>query len=266
MITAKIVLDSVNKYGNRITTFELTLPKSLLAQLNTHRVLSKNAASSRAIPTKKIIESVTENPVMPVWTINRPGMTGEIADDETKKLADDIWLETRDFVLAQAKRLSDLKLHKQNVNRLLEPFLYAKVVCTATDLDWFFKLRISDSAQEEIAILARAMQDARNNSAPKNLLDGEWHIPYILDSERELDLSTRLAISVARCARVSYKTHDDELISTIEKDLKLFNQLFEEKHLSPFEHSAKADSLGKRYANFNGWIQYRKYVEDSKSV
>ena len=257
MIKSTIILDSINKSNIRLTTFELVLPKQLLAQLNTHRTLSKNAASSRAIPTKTFKQSIMYEPVLPVWTYNKPGMVGLRVEDENEcEEMDRVWLETRDLVILQVDKLVKLGVHKQTANRLLEPWFYAKVVCSATDLDWFFHLRDSGSAQEEIAILARSMKDALSASTPQLLVD-RWHIPFILPEELDLPIETQLKISVARCARVSYKTHDNGLLSTIEKDLKLFDQLFSEKHLSPMEHSALAMDTEKKFGNFRGWKQYR---------
>lgn len=260
MISATIILDSISEAGIRLTTFELVLPKTLLAQLNTHRVLSKNAASSRAIPTKTFKKSIMETPFIPRWTINQPGMVGKPADEETIKKADALWLETRDLIIQQVEKFEEITIHKQNVNRLLEPFFYAKVVCSATDLDWFYWLRDSGTAQEEIAILARAMKEAQRLSTPVVLKRGEWHIPYILPEEQSLDLETRLKISVARCARVSYKTHDNGLLSTIEKDLKLWGDLSTDKHYSPFEHQAKPKKKKYKKSNFRGWKQYRQEI------
>lgn len=265
MISATIILDSISPSGKRITTFELTLPKQLLAQLNTHRALSRNAASSRAIPTKKFLQSVREEPVMPVWTENRPGMVGDRIEDKNKVDAlNALWLDARDYCMQIAELMAKHGAHKQTVNRLLEPWFYAKIVCTATELEWFFHLRDSGSAQEEIAILARAMKDALAASVPKNIEYYDWHIPYILPEEESLDRDTKLKISVARCARVSYKTHDDDLLSTLEKDLKLYTQLLEEKHASPFEHQASASPsvfANDNSANFRGWNQYRKLLK-----
>lgn len=262
MISATIVLDSISKEGKRLTTFELVLPKQLLAQLNTHRSLSKNAASSRAIPTKTFKQSILYQPVMPVWTYNKPGMVGDrVVDLDEISGMDRVWLETRDIVLEQVDKLVKLGVHKQTANRLLEPWFYAKVVCSATDLDWFFYLRDSGNAQEEIAILARCMKAALAESTPTLLSLDEWHIPYILPDEQCLPLETCLKISVARCARVSYKTHDNNLLSTIEKDLKLFEQLKNDLHLSPFEHQARPATIpGYRCTNFKGWVQNRELV------
>lgn len=262
LISATIVLDSISEEGFRLTTFELTLPKTLLAQLNTHRALSKNAASARAIPTKKFKQSIIDTPFTPSWTYNKPGMVGEpVLNPFELQHLDELWLETRDLIIKQVEKFETLGVHKQNVNRLLEPFFYAKVVCSATDLEWFYYLRDSGSAQEEIAQLARCMKAAQASSVPTLLKKGEWHVPYILGDEAHLDLETRLKISVARCARTSYKTHDDEKTSVLEKDIKLFTQLLDEKHLSPFEHSARVALVdGYRNSNYNGWVQYRELL------
>lgn len=268
MISAEIKLDSISEEEYRLTTFELVLPKQLLAQLNTHRSLSKNAASSRAIPVKTFMKSVQDNPVMPVWTENRPGMVGDkLQDKALEEKLNMLWIKARNFNMEVAAEMSALGAHKQTVNRLLEPWFYAKIICSATDLDWFFHLRDSGTAQEEIAILARAMKAALAESSPRVMQRGEWHIPFILPGEEDLPLDVKLKISVARCARVSYKTHDNGLLSTIEKDLKLYEQLFEEKHLSPFEHQARVSySDNFRGGNFKGWVQNRKIINNYEEL
>jgi thymidylate synthase ThyX len=261
LISANIVLDSTSRMGNRLTTFELVLPKQLLAQLNTHRSLSKNAASSRAIPTKTFLKSIQENPVMPVWTENKPGMVGDKIEDRGKiEKLNMLWIKARNFNMEIAAEMVAIGGHKQTVNRLLEPWFYAKIVCSATELDWFYYLRDSGSAQEEIAILARCMKEAQASSTPTLIEDNEWHIPFILPDEQDLPVEIKLKISVARCARVSYKTYDTGLLSTIEKDIKLYNQLFEEKHLSPFEHQATPALTGRVISNYRGWVQLRKGI------
>jgi hypothetical protein len=264
LISATVILDSITKAPKnppRLTTFELVLPKQFMAQLNTHRALSKNASSARAIPVPKFLKSVMTNPVIPIWTMNRPGMTGELADPQHADNATEVWLEARDSMMGYVQRLSEMGMHKQTANRLLEPWFYTKVVCSATNLEWFYHLRIADTAQGEIEQLASCMKAAQDASVPQTLGWGEWHIPYILPEEADLDLETKKKVSVARCARVSYKTHDNDLLSTIEKDLKLYHQLFDDLHPSPYEHQATpADYPQDRSGNFEGWVQYRQQL------
>lgn len=268
-ITATVILDSLSPLNPRLTTIEYTAPRMILPELNTHRVFSRNAASSRAIPIRRIINSVKENPVIPIWTKNQPGMQGKRITDYEEILALNIeWLKGRDAAVAAAEELVKLGAHKQAVNRLLEPYLYFKGVITATEWTNFFALRNHPDAQPEIELLAQAIQKAYDESTPTLLRTGEWHIPYLsLGDEFNLNLEDRLKVSVARCARVSYKTFDDDKISSIDKDRALFQQLFDSKHMSPFEHQAYAvPSIDWAFSrelmgNFVGFGQYRKLLE-----
>ena len=49
---AEVLIDSVNPAGQRLTTFVLRFPRFVLSEFNTHRMFSRNASSSRAIPTR----------------------------------------------------------------------------------------------------------------------------------------------------------------------------------------------------------------------
>ena len=269
---AKIVLDSVNPYnGIRLVTSELTYPRFIHAEFMTHRMFSRNAASSRAIPNSKMITHVDDNPAMPVyWGKSKRGMSAskEIEDVDVAK---EIWLKSKDLMIEEAKRFRDLKVHKQIANRILEPWKYITVICTATQYSNFFALRNHHDAQPEIKHLAQIWDSAMKASTP---VEREWHIPYIQEDEEDLDLELKKKIGTARCARVSYLTHSGE--RSIEKDLILHERLLTGSghgHWSPFEHVAKAtDMTEKRYnfatgeseegpiwcGNFQGWIQYRK--------
>jgi thymidylate synthase ThyX len=267
LISAKIVLDSVNEFQDRLTTIEFVAPRCILAQFNTHRVFSRNAASSRAIPVSKILTKVIETPFIPIWNLNKPGMQGNPnVPAEKIELFDRIWLEARDSAVRHAEELAKAGAHKQSVNRLLEPFSYFKGLVSSTKWDNFISLREDDAAQPEIATLATAIREALEGSTP-NLVKRGWHLPYVLSYELELyDTATLLKISVARCARVSYKTFDEDKLSTSEKDILLANQLLTDRHFSPFEHQAYATSNPSEhnFGNFSGWEQYRKYLENSQ--
>jgi hypothetical protein len=65
-INAKIVADSLSIHGDRLTTLLITFPRFILAEVNTHRMLSKNTSSSRAIPFEKMIQSVEKDPFIPI--------------------------------------------------------------------------------------------------------------------------------------------------------------------------------------------------------
>lgn len=272
MISAKVILDSINPYnGVRLTTLELKYPRFIHAEFMTHRVMSRNSASSRAIPIDRMISMVVEDTAMPVfWAKNKRGMspTKEIEDTSG---AEKLWLEARDSMVDYARKLSDLGLHKQIVNRILEPWKNITVICTATEWSNFFSLRLHPDAQQEIQCLAQRMEEAFTGSRP---IPRYWHIPYIQDDELHLDTETKVKIGVARCARVSFLTHDG--VRSIDKDIELYQRLLTgsgKGHWSPQEHVAKATNRTASYfdfatntwntspiwcGNFRGWIQHRK--------
>lgn len=264
-IEAKIIADSVSPTNARLTTFQLIYPRMVHAELMTHRVFSRNASSSRAIPVAKIIQQVIDNPAMPVyWGKNQKGMQArEELTGETLEKAKGVWLRARDAAVEQARQLVDLDLHKQIANRILEPWHHIHVVVTATDFDNFFALRCHPDAQPEMKVLAEQMADLYFANRPQELVLGMWHMPYIKPQGVFLPMgdNSLLKASVARCARVSYMTHDNE-DPTIEKDVVLHDQLLESKHLSPFEHPATPNVDPNAYSgNFKGWIQYRKTIK-----
>ena len=258
---AEIILDSISPAGKRLTTMELTYPRFIHAEFMTHRMFSRNAASSRAIPTRKMIKMVEDNPATPIyWGKNKRGMaaTEEIDDPESAK---SIWLDARTCAVEYAKFLYKEGVHKQIVNRLLEPWKYMTVICTATEWSNFFALRRHKDAQPEIHRLADMMFEAQEKSIPTTR---QWHLPYVMENDLPKNASLNWEmwrkISVARCARVSYLTHDGK--RDIEKDLTLFDRLMTGSghgHWSPFEHVAKAiRDKRTRSGNFIGWMQYRK--------
>lgn len=264
MIEAKIIADSSNKYaGNkRITTFVLTYPRFVHAELLTHRALTRNSSSSRALPFKKFTDDVINNPATPVhWGRNKSGMQADIeVDDDVKEAAHKIWLEARDSAVEFATKLNDLGLHKQIVNRLLEPFFNITVLVTATELDNFFKLRAHPAAQPEIRELAYKMLDAYKESVPVPKEIGEWHIPFGDKYTDGLTIDQKLKICVARAARVSYMNFEGDI--NFDKDYQLYDMLLKEGHYSPFEHAAQAD-FGV-FNNFSQWKQYRYLIEKAK--
>ena len=275
MYECKILKDSINAKGCRLTTLEVTFPRIVLAEFNAHRMLSRNSASSRAIPVEKMLKRVRENPFIPErWPINRPGMqaTEYLPDDTsddlawTSKDARFVWLEARDLAASQAERLLTLGVHKQIANRLLEPFLWHTVIVTATEWENFFALRTHKDAQPEIQRIAHLMRDAMDDSDPLVLVEGEWHLPLIFAEDiAEVeswtdDLTMRRTflarISSARCARVSYLTHDGK--RDLIEDRTLADKLQSSGHMSPFEHAAEALDGAVMFGNFKGWRQYRK--------
>lgn len=276
---AKIVADSISEAGDRLTTMEVTFPRMVLAEYNTHRVFSRNSASSRAIPVLKQLMRIEENPFIPIyWGKDQSGMQAEqelsLADQER---ATAIWLAARDDALKHTRALLNLGVHKQIANRLLEPFMWHTVIVTATEWSNFFALRAHADAQPEIRVIAELMQEAYNTSQPKLLREGEWHLPLIQPDEYDgvFEFSEEARkISSARCARVSYLTHDGK--RDIEADLTLYERLVGGGHMSPLEHVAVPDfyvpdindfgdqfgpiSNGFHGSNFRGWKQFRKFI------
>jgi thymidylate synthase ThyX len=283
MIKVDIVADSVGPNGVRLTTFVLTYPRFIHAEFMTHRMFSRNASSSRAIPVKRSIQMVIDNPVIPLaFTKNQKGMQGgEALSGEAHDKAVKTWLKARDYMVECANELADLEVHKQYANRILEAFSTITVVMTATDLDNFFALRCHEAAQPEIHLLADMMYEKYKANSPQPLKAGYWHLPFVddvaiqevkdrfgvsclQDSEEALNLAIKR--SVARCARVSYLNHDGTA-TTIEQDLQLYDRLLGQVpiHASPAEHQAMAqygDIPKSLSGNLRGWIQYRKTLDN----
>jgi len=265
-ISAKVILDSISLANKRIITLELIYCRFIHGELMTHRVFSRNAASSRAIPIKKMIEDIRNEPAMPIhWGANQPGMQANTQIENIEE-AKKIWLESCELACNQSEKLASLGIHKQIANRITEPFMYMRTLVTATEFDNFFTLRDHADAQPEIRELAIQMKVATQNSTPKLLLKNEWHLPFVREDEENLDLEIKKKISTARCARVSYLTHDGKNPS-IDKDIILYDRLITSKplHASPAEHQAtpliyKKDK--KYQGNFLGWIQHRKIIEE----
>ena len=290
-ITAKVICDSQPKTGTRITTLELEYPRFIHSEFMTHRMFSRNASSSRAIPIMKMIQAVIDNPAMPIhWGKNQAGMQArEQLEDRYQLQAQLLWKAARDSAIEHARTMMALGAHKQIVNRILEPFTHIRVIVTATNFANFFALRDHEDAQPEIRELAVAMKKAIEESTPELLGIGEWHLPY-LDAEDFTNIYEHLkensitrhdpaqhqiwmmacAVSAARCARVSYLTHDGER-PTLEKDLELYRHLVNANppHMSPCEHQATPDIHDKHegwhrldlQANFSGWVQFRHLIK-----
>jgi len=252
--------------GKRLTTWELTYPRFVHAELMTHRLFSRNSASSRAIPSKKMLDMIMNDAVLPVWWgKNQAGMQArEELDLETKEKAIKLWLEARDLMVAKAEEMSALGVHKQIVNRITEPWMFITVLMTATEMDNWWYLRSHPDAQPEIKWVSDDMFKQYKESKPKYLAVGEWHLPLI--TEADIDASCNFTdpdalkkISTGRCARVSYLTHDGR--RDYAEDIRLHDRLLESNHWSPFEHVAQALEEKVWIGNFVGWKQYRKEFE-----
>lgn len=266
MIKAEIIKDSVSSAGARLTTFVLTYPRFIHAEFMTHRVISRNASSSRAIPVAKFLDAIKNEPAMPIaFTKNCKGMQAK-EELENQDEAVKTWLEARDSMVGFAQKLADLGVHKQHANRLLEPFQHITVVASATDWANFFALRCHPDAQPEFQQLARFMCEEYLQSVPQNLKIGEWHLPFVTEQDVQRiaphlrTTENLIKTSVAKCARVSYNTHDGTE-NTLEKDVELYERLVGGApiHASPTEHqAAPALNPEEQSGNFRGWIQYRK--------
>lgn len=308
MITSEIIADSLNPVGNRLTTFILEYPRYIHSELMTHRVFSKNAASSRAIPIEKMIKQIQDNPAMPThWGKNQSGMQAneELSDSDSiglvlpnringeqlssKEWAKRIWLKARDEAIENVKTLNSLGLHKQIANRILEPWFHIRIILSGTEFENFFMLRAHKDAHPDLQKLAYLMLEQYNQSEPKKLVAGEWHIPFgdkvdddklnaavarqykedtknnLVNSYGYIDkliLKTKIKIAIARCARVSYFNYEGK--DDYEADIKLCDKLFGQvpRHLSPTEHVAQALDKSEFVGNFRRFKQFRKFFED----
>ncbi|AKG13471.1 FAD-dependent thymidylate synthase [Moraxella bovoculi] len=291
MIKAIIIADSVSAHtGQRITTFELEYNRFIHSELMTHRQFSRNAASSRAIPIDKMIELVENNTAYPIhWGENQSGMQAKDEEVDITR-AKEYWLQARNNAVYVAKCMRTLGLHKQIVNRILEPFQMMKTLVTATNFDNFFNLRCHKDAQPEIKHLADLMYQAMQENTPEVLRAGEWHTPYVKhkrtpDGELHyiadnmlIPVNAAIQISCSCAAQVSYRKND----TSIEKALAIYDKLVnsEPVHASAFEHcampidpSGESDepegithwySYRNKYTfysgNFTNWVQYRQLI------
>ena len=291
--SVKVLADSIAKDAPRLTTLQIRMPRPLWPEFLTHRVFSRNASSSRAIPVARLIQDAIDDPYIPShWGKNEPGMQ---AREEQESLVDigkflklshpftvtnvEAWLEMRNQAIAMAMAYSEAGYHKQIVNRLLEPFTHINAVVTATAWDNFLELRTHEDAEPHIRIVANEIEKALSESIPEFLYNDEWQFPYIREEEFGIyDTPKLIKISVARCARVSYMTHDGRIPDPVE-DLKLYSRLANAvpAHLSPLEHQATPDildntaglsfwSMPHLHANLVGWRQNRKFVEYASEV
>lgn len=250
-ITAKVICDSVNEQGVRLTTFEIEYPRIVMSEFNTHRSVSKNSSSSRAIPVSKMLEHTQTVNLKPVYFgSKKAGMQAgkELGGDDLIN-AMVFWEAALSDAVTWATELDELGVAKEVANRLVEPFQLVKVVCTSTDWDNFFNLRLHPDADPNICMLAYKMYKAMEESKPITLSVGEWHLPYVNlgwcgkgelcyadDGFDSITLEQAIKLSAASCASVSYRTEG----MTLEKADKIFDMLIKAEvvHSSPFEHLA----------------------------
>ncbi|MEN9275802.1 MAG: hypothetical protein Q6K17_04605 [Gloeomargarita sp. GMQP_bins_5] len=300
----QIKADSRNAVtGDRITTVLLTrFPYTLIQELATHRLLrqgglvevlgdtnpftewtSRSSGSTRAIPVERVIQRILEDPFIPQFSRHQKGMQGvEVNDPDFQAENERVWQAALEQNIALARQLAAQGVHKQHVNDLLKPFLRIPILITATEWENFFYLRTDKPCRPEFRAWAIGIQQALQASQPQTLQPGEWHIPFGDQMPPGLSLAEQLQVATARCARLSYATHDGK--RDVQEDFRLYHQLLQDGHLGPFEHSAMAvdDYLTTPqkipcYAhvpgratpvftrNFRGFYSYRAMVEDDYS-
>jgi hypothetical protein len=291
-IKAELLVASKNAAtGDILYTFLLTYPRYILAEVNTHRMISRNTSSSRAVPSKKYRGNVLKDPFIPTYIgANKKGMqAGEELRGWRRRAAEKVIGAARYAMVATAWGLEKLGVHKQIANRYLEPWVWTQQVLSATELENFFRLRDHHMAEPHFQELARQMaaevnfgklwfeileesgnpyQYVEGFSQYRVIKPGQWHLPFITDEEQSsLDLETLKKISTARCARTSYYLPESGSRSTVERDVELFERLAVREpgnddpvHLSPLEHVAQATSDSVYVGNFKGFKQYRKHV------
>lgn len=293
-ISAKIIADSINPQGVRITTLELEYPRFIHSELMTHRVFSRNSASSRAIPVSKMLETITQNPARPIhWGKNEAGMqASQELDKDAKIMANTLWDVARINAVKISDKMHQTGVHKQIANRVTEPFQHMKVVVTSTEWNNWDWLRYHPDAQPEIKSLAEKTIEARANSSPVMLSSGEWHMPYVKtvvneksglqyfdENDNVISAQDAIMISASCCAQTSYRKSD----TSLEKAEMIYKRLIESEpcHASPVEHQALAfdfddephtwpdgithmDRDGNFWSgNFRSWIQYRQLVPNN---
>lgn len=294
---ARILADSVAPNGARLTTFELTFPRIILAEFNTHRMISRNAASSRAIPIAKMIERVQQDPFIPEFCKNQKGMqAAEPLEGDELLAAKSQWKSALYDAIRVAQSLTNnekpkaialplggnkystgrgieefaLDVHKQWANRLLEPWMWTTIIASATDWENLFHLRCHPAAQPEFQKVAVMARDLYRASEPHELFVGDWHLPLFPDADYlevvdkaetwESEIERAKKISTGRCARVSYLTHEGK--RDFDADSTLCERLAESGHWSPFEHVATPCESQDYFGNFRGWKQFRKEFEN----
>lgn len=291
-INAKLVAYSVSPEGKKIATFELTYHRYIHGEFMTHRLFSRNAMSSRAVPVAKMLDIIRQSPAMPIhWGKNQPGMQAKEDHDAEVMVSDydgDDWPMSKEgaWYLASnqsvrmAECFSNAGYHKQIVNRLVEPFQMMKTVMTATELDNFFWLRLDADAQPEIYELARCMRECLLKTEPELLHPGQWHTPYVKhdhiredgiliysvldgDSVRFINQEEALAISSSCCAQVSYRNLDN----TYEKAMAIYGRLLSgaKVHASPFEHQATPMSHTTQLSRTNFILSGPPITQDTKN-
>lgn len=285
MIKAEIILGSESPYGQKLVTWKLTFPRIVLAEFNTHRMISKNSASSRAIPFETLVERVKKDPFIPIkWLKEHKGMQGfeEFTEPKDTVILNAMWFKGRDEAVETATMLNHRGLSKQFVNRGLEPYMWHTVIATGTEWENFFALRAHPMAEIHIQDLAYKMLDEYNKYEFKKLEPGEWHIPFselinenaIIShlvnlgadngvGQEEINL-TKAEVSAAICAGISYGRVKpvDDIADLLDLHDSLVLRPYEGKrgirtitdpiHASPTEHQARCMSEEEYFTHYRG--------------
>lgn len=278
MYSTRIILDSISPAGRRLTTWELTYPRFVHAELMTHRLFSRNSASSRAIPVEKMLHQIEMDPALPIfWGANQKGMqAAEELPPEKIEQVKKVWLRLRDSAVAGAREMAALGLHKQLCNRPTEPWMFITVIVSATTFDNWYHLRDHWQAQPEIAWVAKDMHVKAEQHKPQQLRVGDWHTPFIEPQDCTYAIAmaeghhgeaTEIVkkVSTGRVARVSLLNHEGK--RDLREDISLHDRLLagqassDPLHMSPFEHVAVClEDPNQQSGNFRGWGQYRKEI------
>ena len=272
MTSAQIVAGSIAN-GQKVRTYELTYPRFIHSEIMTHRMFSRNAASSRAIPISKMLESLVLDPedLFERLGLNQSGMQAQEIQLNESELAGfrNSFREYRNKLLRMAEDCVTINLHKQIANRFLEPLMHMTSIVTATDMGNFFAQRCHPDAQPELQSLAFKMLKCELDYEFKKMNYGQWHLPYVtLEEKKAWSFRELRKMSVARVASVSYIKHGEEL--TKERCYAIFDKLLNGGHWSPFEHvcTPMAPNNKDHYSgNLKGWSMFRKeFMSECRDV
>ena len=287
-IHATVIAHSVNPYGKELVTYQLLYPRFIHSEFMTHRMISKNASSSRAIPVETQIKHIQENIAMPVsWGKNQAGMQAGDENDEMVGLYDNdgyyyelpkeyAWENACTESIRIAEGFVEAGYHKQVVNRLLEPYTYINTVASGTDWDNFFYLRYHKDADPTFQELAKVMYEAYTESVPELLQEGEYHTPYVdhirspysgleySSNDEQIELEDAIKISVSCCAQASYRKND----TSLSKALVIYDKLITSKpaHSSPTEHVATPFGIDEHFNRRNAYENLKAVGIDAPMI
>ena len=270
---ATMIEDTTNISGERLVTAIWRFPRVVLSEINTHRVFSRNSASSRARSVSTTILDVLKNPYVPLFTKNQKGMSGRYLEtlnewEEAKRLhlygRDNAVRSTLALLLGEKyiDRIKDadsdtlaelvnhyhqnvylgeengLSVHKQVANRALEPYMWHESVVTSSYWNNFIRLRVSsaaDPAVYAIALLHKALLDASHSR------ENSVHLPFgtedmIGSINGTVDDMPILMECASNAAQISYVNKSENTSTT--GSVNLGYRLKDMEHWSPFEHIA----------------------------